>query len=322
MKKIVNASDVKPNFDNVKQIWKDLLNKYFDTNGNLSSEYILDVSCPHCFQNDFDIEESFLLNGFHHHECKNCNCLYVSPRLKDNCLTEIYSDEYYSEMFQKSMIPFFEKRKRLIGEPKYRQILSHMDISSNKDYAVLDVGCGIGEVLDVFKDQGWDCNAVELNKVAVKWLKEKGINVFNDNFENYHSEKKFDVVMAWNVIEHVVNPQEFLSKAYSLLKPGGIFISEVPHSESLLVDFCRRTGADPKRILQGEQHIILYSRKAYHALHSKAGFDLIALQTNGLDVSTISSIKDIDIDESSMIAFQESIDKKLFGDLLRGIWRK
>jgi len=33
----------------------------------------------------------------------------------------------------------------------------------------------------------------------------------------------------------------------------------------------RKTGMDPKRILMGEQHIVLYSTQAYIDLHERSG---------------------------------------------------
>ena len=109
--------------------------------------------------------------------------------------------------------------------------------------------------------------------------------------------EKFDVIMAWGVVEHITDPSLFLSKVYSLLKPAGVFVSEVPHSQSVLVDYCQKSGKDPLRILQGEQHIILYSNKAYSEVHEKSGLKLHHVQTNGLDLSTILGINELEIDQ-------------------------
>jgi len=318
--KIVSAEDIKPNFVMVKERWSELLSRYYNKDGDLNDEYLLHVDCPHCSSMCSESINTFELNGFSHHTCPVCECLYVSPRLSDECLVELYSDDYYSEMFQKSMIPYFKKRKRMIGYPKFNQISHYVGIKGPGD--ILDIGCGIGEVLDVFKDHGWKCSAVELNKTAVKWLESRDIDVYSDNFSGYATNKKFDVIMAWNVIEHVVDPVAFIRKAYGLLNPGGIFVSEVPHANSLLVDFSRQNGVDPHRILQGEQHILLYSVSAYNKLHESVGFTNMKLQTNGLDISTILNILDQNIDDDVMVSLQKTIDVKLYGDLLRGIWSK
>ena len=87
--------------------------------------------------------------------CVECNCVYVSPRLNDLALEELYSDEYYSEMFNEAMIPFFDKRKKLIGQSKYSQVVDCFQAISQKSILrILDIGAGIGEVLSVFNDNG------------------------------------------------------------------------------------------------------------------------------------------------------------------------
>lgn len=315
-KKIINAEDVKPNFQNVKKIWAKMLNGYYDSHGALLPEYIEEVNCPHCKNNSF--EKEFILNGFRHVKCNSCSSVYVTPRLRSVYIDKLYCDAYYSEMYTKSMLPVFEKRKELIGRPKYKQVVQYA-VSKG---TVLDIGCGIGEVIDVFKDHHWECEVIELNPAAIEWLEKRDIAVTNTHFDDYSIDKKFDIIMAWNVIEHVLNPKKFLKKAYDLLKPGGVFVSEVPHGNSMVVDYCRNTGRDPQRILQGEQHIMLYSIKAYTELHENAGFHNLHVQTNGLDFSTIMNINGIELASEITSSIQTLIDSKDYGDLLRGFWRK
>ena len=316
MNRVIHASDVKLNFPEIKKVWAKMLEGYFDNGGNLKEKCVVHVICPYCGANDY--YDEFIINGFKHVTCNSCETVYVTPRLRDQYIDELYSDEYYSELYINSMIPVFEKRKKLIGLRKFNQIL---EFSSGKG-SVLDIGCGIGEVIDVFKDNEWDCHAIEVNPRAIKWLREKKINVFDGHFNNYEFDEEFDVVMAWGVVEHVVDPVMFLEKVCGLLKPGGVFVSEVPHGNSLLVDYCKETGKDPQRILMGEQHIVLYSILAYRELHENVGFRELHLQTNGLDFSTVAEINEAEIDETLVVQIQSLIDKKMYGDLLRGFWTK
>ena len=321
--RIIAPEQVKPNFKKVKERWKNLLAKYHTMDGKLSSEYIIDVDCPHCASKRK--KNTFELNQFQHHTCVDCECVYVSPRLNDAALEELYADEYYSEMFNKAMIPFFDKRKELIGRSKYGQVIDSLNsIRQNQSNSlrVLDIGAGIGEVVSVFSDYGHDCEAVEVNGAAIEHLKNIGIKVFEDSFFNYNSNGKFDVIMAWGVIEHITDPSLFLDKVYSMLNPSGVFVSEVPHSQSVLVDYCQKSGKDPLRILQGEQHIILYSNKAYSEVHKKSGLKLHHVQTNGLDLATILGINELEIDQDVTADIQSSLDVFMKGDLLRGFWYK
>ena len=244
----------------------------------------------------------------------------MNPRLNNDCLEELYNSNYYNEVYELSMIPAFERRKSTIGKRKTEQLLSYSQIKKGR---VLDVGAGIGEVLDVFKDHEWETHAIEMNPVAIDWLNKLNFNeVFHGTLDNYETNLKFDIIMAWGVIEHVTEPDLFLKRIFSLLNNGGIFVSEVPHGESLLIDMVRKLNFDPKRILMGEQHIILYSTEAYINLHLRNDFKKINVRTNGLDCDTIFKENKISVNDDFFFFLQESIDNRMYGDLLRGFWKK
>lgn len=319
MEQILRADDIKPDFEGLKNKWEEMLRKYYLDSKTLDPKFTLEIPCPHCGSENIDSE--FDLNGFCHKTCSKCKTLYVSPRLNDTCIGELYSDDYYNEVYTRSMLPVFEKRKQLIGQRKFAQTISYWGGAGIG--RVLDVGAGIGEVTDVFREEGWCSHTIEMNKVAVEWLEGRGHEeVFHGTLDEYASTQKFDIIMAWGVVEHVINPDAFLKKIYDLLAPGGLFVSEVPHGQCLLVDMSRKTGMDPQRILMGEQHIVLYSTKAYIDLHERNGFQRVHLQTNGLDFSTIFKELSISVEDNALASLQECIDEKLYGDLLRGYWRR
>ena len=86
--------------------------------------------------------------------------------------------------------------------------------------------------------------------VAAKWLKKRGYDeVFLGTLDDYETDYKFDIIMAWGVVEHVVNPDFFLKKVHKLLSPNGLFVSEVPHGNSITVVYSRLTNKDPERII-------------------------------------------------------------------------
>lgn len=106
------------------------------------------------------------------------------------------------------------------------------------------------------------------------------------------------------------------------MKPGGVFASEVPSGQCLLVGYCRRVLKAPGRIIMGEQHIVLFSIEAYEEMHLKAGFEKLHVQTNGLDVETIFKISGQKAPDRLVYDLQAQIDAYRKGDLIRGFWRK
>lgn len=97
---------------------------------------------------------------------------------------------------------------------------------------VLDIGCGGGLVAEPMARLGASVTAVDASeaniKTAMTHAKETGLDI------DYRAgtaegllaagEPKFDVVLNLEVVEHVADPQAFLTDTASLVAPGGMMI--------------------------------------------------------------------------------------------------
>jgi|GEM_PF-661476 len=106
------------------------------------------------------------------------------------------------------------------------------------DYSgkILDDGCGSGGIAVSFAEEcrlvfGLDiCSKFEGTGIKIsnerkiknlKFIQGNGCNLpFKDNY--------FDLVISHSVIEHTNSPEDYISEAYRVLKPGGIFFLETP----------------------------------------------------------------------------------------------
>lgn len=99
--------------------------------------------------------------------------------------------------------------------------------------AVLEVGCGTGSFLQKLKDVTEKACGLELNRNAVKQCREDGLDVYGELVQ-VHAEKRkehYDVVCAFQVLEHITAVKEFLDACLAVLKPGGKLIFGVPNNE-------------------------------------------------------------------------------------------
>lgn len=99
-------------------------------------------------------------------------------------------------------------------------------------HKVLEVGCGTGYFLEGLKKRGLDGVGLELNNDAVEVCKQKGLNVANELVEEHSAENpgKYDIVCAFQVLEHVYNVHSFIVSCINCLKPGGKLIFAVPNN--------------------------------------------------------------------------------------------
>ncbi len=87
---------------------------------------------------------------------------------------------------------------------------------------VLDVGAGDGMFADAIKAKGVDVECIEVSKVEVEKLKNKGYTVYSEFPKN----KTYGVTHASAVLEHVDDPKSLLmSMALRTNHDGAIWIS-------------------------------------------------------------------------------------------------
>jgi len=314
---MVDESKINPNLDKLYEHFSTVLEHYFE-DGKPIDKYFEEVSCYNCGSKE--ISSSFIVNKFRHVRCKNCNMVYVTPRLKETITHDLYNEKPYTEFYKIKLIPSVDYRKNVLGVRKYEQINKHF----KKPGKVLDIGCGIGEVLSVFKDNNWDCTGIEFNEFAADYAQKNfGLNIINKSIYDFDGTEQYDLIMLWGVLEHFYDPSKVLRKIHELLKDDGILLLEVPSADSVLVRYYEKTSKMVDRIIEGDRHIMLFSVRGFLEMTEKAGFAPIDVKSNGLDISTLNRLElDKKLDNSLTNELQLMLDNSLQGDLLRGFFKK
>ncbi len=95
--------------------------------------------------------------------------------------------------------------------------------------AMLDVGCGTGAVLTELEKRG-KAVGVDLSHDALTFSKERGLNhlVYANAEQLPFGNAQFDAVISLDTIEHVPDHESAAAEIYRVLKPGGVFVMNVP----------------------------------------------------------------------------------------------
>jgi 2-polyprenyl-3-methyl-5-hydroxy-6-metoxy-1,4-benzoquinol methylase len=114
---------------------------------------------------------------------------------------------------------------------------------------ILDIGCGRGEWLEVLKEEGFEAQGVDSNRVLVEQCHSLGLKVVEDDVLSYLRElpdRSLGALTGLHLIEHL--PFKTLIKLFDesmrTLKPGGMIIFETPNPDNILVA-CRNFYMDP-----------------------------------------------------------------------------
>ena len=98
---------------------------------------------------------------------------------------------------------------------------------------LLEIGCATGKFLERAKQVTSNVSGLELNPISAAIARKKGFDVHSTVVEKHAVEAagEYDVVCAFQVLEHVTDPGAFLAAAIDLLKQGGKLIVSVPNSD-------------------------------------------------------------------------------------------
>lgn len=101
---------------------------------------------------------------------------------------------------------------------------------------VLDIGCGSGIFLERVLEKTENAVGLEYNDLAIEKCEEKNIKVIKSNIEEYsaHNEEVYDVVSAFQVLEHINDIRSFVESCLKVLKPNGKLILGVPNNNPYL----------------------------------------------------------------------------------------
>ncbi|WP_341808409.1 bifunctional 2-polyprenyl-6-hydroxyphenol methylase/3-demethylubiquinol 3-O-methyltransferase UbiG [Wolbachia endosymbiont (group E) of Neria commutata] len=103
-----------------------------------------------------------------------------------------------------------------------------------KEISILDVGCGGGILSESMARVGINVTGVDVCeeniKVAELHAKKVGLNIeyIHTSIEELNNNKRYDIILLMEVVEHVDNLEFFMKRSIELLKPGGlIFLSTI-----------------------------------------------------------------------------------------------
>jgi SAM-dependent methyltransferase len=142
--------------------------------------------------------------------------------------------------------------------------------------SLLDIGCGTGNFLKAAQAEGWEVAGLDFNAEQVRVARERlGVeSVYSlslDQFRHEFPAKQFDAATAFEVLEHVDNPRQFLVDAYGLVKPNGYFAVSLPFRE--------RWPAWNEVWDRPPHHLTRWSKRALLGALARAGFQVMDVRT-------------------------------------------
>jgi 2-polyprenyl-3-methyl-5-hydroxy-6-metoxy-1,4-benzoquinol methylase len=136
---------------------------------------------------------------------------------------------------------------------------------------LFEVGCATGFFLSLAKERGWEVEGIDLSDYAVKQAQERGLKVVAASLDSFETERFADVVVMYDVIEHVKDPVVTLKKTFSMLNKNGVVMITTPDAGSA---WARMWGKKWHAIVP-PQHLFYFTRKNLVKLVESSGFKVV-----------------------------------------------
>jgi 2-polyprenyl-3-methyl-5-hydroxy-6-metoxy-1,4-benzoquinol methylase len=227
----------------------------------------IEVSCPVCGSSNYefycDAPSHYTPDKYRITKCKECDMVFTNPQFTfydQVAETRGTSDELFNDGH---LTPL--KRQ---GSFVLSLIAPH--ITGRR---VLDFGCGEGAVVAAGLEEGWDARGYDLNvagmQEANRYWKTDAFE--SGSFESYIERHggTFDAVIALQVFEHLAHPVDLGKQVVKLLKPGGVFLIDVPNVHQLGERRSKGSTLDPTA------HLCHFSTKTLSTLMDKLGCKVI-----------------------------------------------
>lgn len=207
-------------------------------------------------------------------KCKSCGLLRSDP---------IAPSELLEQLYIKSHQTYNQEVGNLILT--YGHYLTKLDKFVLQKHALLEIGCGSGFFLEQASRLGYkEVYGVEPSIRAVSKANPSiRSNIKLDIFRpGLFSENTFDVICFFQVFDHLIDPNAFLSECYRILKPGGLLLGLNHNSTSLsakllgerspIIDIEHTYLYDPKTMSD------IINKNKFHVIRTGAVWNKYSLQ--------------------------------------------
>ncbi len=253
----------------------------------------MDSNCPICNSANYkiiglaktnEISKNFINEDHYVVQCNNCELYFTAPRISfsSSQWSYLYNNEYFSS--QSSWL--INKRSKELSDRFDKALINLPD----NNVKFLDIGAGEGKALIEALRRGWEVTGIDIVDNRIKKAKQEDVNFIIANFLEYElPENYFDFIYVDSVLEHVLNPKEYLIKIKQLLKPGGIVYIGVPNEDSLFnvvrkIVFTligKKNISAKTKPFDAPYHVIGFNKKSLSYIFNKLNMKIVNMKNIG-----------------------------------------
>lgn len=211
-------------------------------------------------------QKRFAINSRDIFICPDCGCIMADVDFDHD---QYESGEYYT--MQHKTLQSIEE----VWGFRWRYILDQI-LKINGCSSLLDVGAGNGYFVALAsREFSFDASGLEISQEEVQFAENVlNIRLIREDLTQHNLD--YDVVTCLNVLEHVVDPQLFLSHLVNRVKPGGLLVITTPNPACI---HRKVKGLKNWNMIAPPHHINLFTKESLYILLMRYGLIQLDYQT-------------------------------------------
>lgn len=209
----------------------------------------------------FKITDNHYGQVWNFNKCLDCGFVFSNPTLNEKEL-----ETYYRNLEDPEYSLESEGRSR-----NFKTILKRLKKIEKPGRDLLDIGAASGIFLNLAREEGYRIQGIEPSQFLVDQARELyGIELFQGTIYSFTGSDRFSVITLVDILEHLSDPEPFMSRLQELIQKEGILVIVTPDIDSLAVKL-----AGKKWWHYRIAHLNFFNRKSLKTLLNNHGFEII-----------------------------------------------
>ena len=208
----------------------------------------------------------------------------IKPKPNIDDLNKHYTNKYYQNNNSSYQHTYSEEELKFYDVESELAIKTAQRFSKFEKRNLLDLGCGEGFFANYMYKQGWKVNLVDFSSDGLRLhnpsllpnFVQGDVFVYLDSLRE--DIKKFDFINLENVLEHVIDPIELLSKLKTHMSSDAVLRVKVPNDFSSFQLLLKKLNYIELNWFKSPDHLSYFNSHSLKSLFHSQGFNLLSLQ--------------------------------------------
>ncbi len=237
-------------------------------------DQFVESNCPACHGSESSNE--YDLFGLSYARCNSCATVFLNPCPDDKTIGWYLDTSKALKKWREDMPKeTVSSRKKSLYKDRCDYVIDQMNKFEIPHNNLVDIGGGSGELAEELNSRKFFSNISVIEPQEINFSI-PGVEVVNTTFENYKPTREADVIISFEVLEHIIDPNVVLKQVRNCLSKNGAFIFSTPNIDG----FETKSLGLLSRALWFD-HIRLYNVDSLKMLLDNNGFDIVNIETPG-----------------------------------------